>query len=104
MLVLRIAVACLILSVSSLKAQDMTIPLPASLLESHGKLQPAAVVCFLEGPAVDAAGSVYFSDINGNRILKMDEQGTVTTFRADSGRTNGNTFDSMGRLISCEGA
>jgi gluconolactonase len=25
-------------------------------------------------------------------------------FRADSGRTNGNTFDAQGRLISCEGA
>src|SRR6266576_1904843 len=28
---------------------------------------------------------------------------TVTTFRANSGRTNGNCFDAEGRLISCEG-
>ena len=27
----------------------------------------------------------------------------MTTFRADSGRTNGNCFDAQGRLISCEG-
>jgi gluconolactonase len=53
---------------------------------------------------VDAAGNVFFSDISGNRILKMDSQGSVSTFRADSGRTNGNTFDAQGRLISCEGA
>src|SRR5439155_4027549 len=39
----------------------------------------------------------------GNRILKMDPKGTVTVFRADSGRTNGNCFDAQGRLISCEG-
>jgi gluconolactonase len=33
----------------------------------------------------------------------MDARGAVTTFRADSGRTNGNCFDAKGRLISCEG-
>jgi hypothetical protein len=33
---------------------------------------------------------VFFSDIAGNRILKMDAKGVVTTFRVDSGRTNGN--------------
>lgn len=79
-------------------------PPPAELLEPAAKLQVAAGVCFLEGPALDAVGSVYFSDIAGNRILKMDPQGNVTTFPADSGRTNGNTFDALRRLISCEGA
>lgn len=66
--------------------------------------ETAATVCFLEGPAVDADGSVYFSDIAGNRIMKMDAKGQVSVFRADSGRTNGNTFDRERRLISCEGA
>jgi gluconolactonase len=79
-------------------------PLPSALLAPQAKVAVAAGVCFLEGPAVAADGSVYFSDISGNRILKMDLQGTVTTFREDSGRTNGNTFDGRGRLISCEGA
>jgi gluconolactonase len=79
------------------------IPLPTALLEPDGKLQAASVVCFLEGPAVDAEGNVFFSDIPGNRILKMDPHGNISTFRADSGRTNGNTFDAQGRLISCEG-
>lgn len=81
-----------------------SVPLPVQLLADDAKVQVAAGVCFLEGPAVDAAGNVYFSDISGNRILKMDPQGSMTTFRADSGRTNGNTFDAQGRLISCEGA
>jgi gluconolactonase len=80
------------------------IPFPADLLAPQAKVQVAAGVCFLEGPAVDAAGNVYFSDISGNRILKMDAAGIVTVFSADSGRTNGNTFDAQGRLISCEGA
>lgn len=80
------------------------VPLPSALLAPHGGLQVAAGVCFLEGPAVDAEGNVVFSDIAGNRILKRDVRGVVTTFREDSGRTNGNTFDAQGRLISCEGA
>lgn len=79
-------------------------PLPSSLLAPEAKVSLAAGICFLEGPAVDAAGNVFFSDIQGNRILKMDAQGTVSVFRADSGRTNGNTFDGQGRLISCEGS
>jgi gluconolactonase len=85
-------------------AQDISkTPLPEGLVAKETVAAPAAVLCFLEGPAVDADGNVFFSDIAGNRILKMDAKGTVTTFRADSGRTNGNCFDAEGRLISCEG-
>jgi gluconolactonase len=78
-------------------------PLPEGLVAKETAAAPAAVVCFLEGPAVDAAGNVFFSDIAGNRLLKMDVKGAVTIFRADSGRTNGNCFDAAGQLISCEG-
>ena len=85
-------------------AQDLAkTPLPEGLVAKETAPAPAAIVCFLEGPAVDAAGNVFFSDIAGNRILRMDTKGSVTTFRADSGRTNGNCFDADGRLISCEG-
>src|SRR6516162_6389380 len=85
-------------------AQDLSkAPLPEGLVAKGTAATPAAVVCFLEGPAVDAIGNLFFSDIAGNRILKLDPKGVVTTFRADSGRTNGNCFDAEGRLISCEG-
>jgi gluconolactonase len=67
------------------------------------KATVAALVCFFEGPAVDDKGNVFFSDITGNRILKMTPKGEVSVFRADSGRTNGNAFDAQGRLVSCEG-
>src|SRR5436309_642949 len=79
------------------------VPLPGDLVPKDTKPTAAAVVCFLEGPAADANGNLFFSDIAGNRILKMDPKGAVTVFRADSGRTNGNCFDAQGRLISCEG-
>ena len=80
-----------------------SVPLPTELLAPEARLQVASGVCFLEGPAVDVAGNVFFSDIAGNRILKLDPKGSLSVFRADSGRTNGNTFDAEGRLISCEG-
>src|SRR5262245_33753529 len=85
-------------------AKFADVPLPAGLVAPNTAATAAATVCFLEGPAVDDKGTVYFSDISGNRILKMTTDGTVSVFRADSGRTNGNTFDAQGRLISCEGA
>src|ERR1051326_4646918 len=85
---------------SSCVAEDLSkTPLPDGLVVQGTAAAASAVVCFLEGPAVAAPGNVFFSDIAGNRILKMDARGTVPTFRADSGRTNGNCFDAEGRLI-----
>jgi gluconolactonase len=95
--------AGLVLTSAALGGQPSVVPLPAGLVAPEVSAETAATVCFLEGPAVDTEGNVYFSDIAGNRILKMDPQGHVSVFRADSGRTNGNTFDREGRLISCEG-
>src|SRR5689334_18074455 len=80
------------------------VDLPSGLVAAGTKVRTAANICFLEGPAWHANGDLYFSDISGNRILKRDPAGNVSVFRADSGRTNGNTFDGQGRLISCEGA
>ncbi len=105
--VLRILVLAVVAAVpawSWCAAQDLSrVPPPEGLVGKDVAPAAAAVVCFLEGPAADAAGNLFFSDIAGNRILKMDAKGTVSVFRADSGRTNGNYFDAQGRLISCEG-
>jgi gluconolactonase len=79
-------------------------PLPAGVLAPQGATSIAARTCLLEGPAFDDQDNLYFSDIFGNRIYRMTPDGTLSVFRADSGRTNGNTFDAQGRLISCEGA
>lgn len=77
------------------------LPMPPGV-ESGAK--PAVVLAFTEGPAVDADGTVYFSDIMNNRILRRSPDGTLSVFREPSGRTNGNTFDREGRLLHCEGA
>ena len=78
------------------------LPLPAGV-ESAG-VKPATTLAFTEGPAVDAAGNVYFSDILNNRICKLAPDGTRSVFREPSHRTNGQTFDARGRLYHCEGA
>ncbi len=84
---------------------DLTrTPLPVGLLAPQGATTIAARTCLLEGPAFDADDNLFFSDIFGNRIYRLGADGVLSIFRADSGRTNGNTFDASGRLISCEGA
>jgi sugar lactone lactonase YvrE len=77
---------------------------PTDLLAPQGATSIAVRTCLLEGPAFDAEGVLYFSDIIGNRIYRLTPGGDLSVFREDSGRTNGNTFDAEGRLISCEGA
>jgi gluconolactonase len=84
---------------------DLTrTPTPATLLAPQGATSIAARTCLLEGPAFDAEGVLYFSDIIGNRMYRLSPDGELSVFREDSGRTNGNTFDAQGRLVSCEGA
>lgn len=59
---------------------------------------------FTEGPAADARGDVYFTDIPTNRILKWSvADGTLSTFMENSGGTNGLYFDKNGNLLACQG-
>jgi gluconolactonase len=59
---------------------------------------------FTEGPAADAQGNVYFTDIPANRILKWSvEEGKLSTFLENSGGANGLCFDKAGNLLVCQG-
>ncbi len=78
------------------------VPRPTGLADEP--VNKATTVTFTEGPAVDADGTLYFSDIEGNRILKLTPDGTRSVFREPSGRTNGQAFDQQGRLYHCEGS
>lgn len=78
--------------------------------EDTGVLAPEAKVTmlsggfeFTEGPAADAAGDIYFTDIPNNRIHEWSRDGTLTTFREDSNEANGLYFDQAGNLLVCEG-
>ncbi len=57
---------------------------------------------FTEGPAVDKAGNVYFTDIPNNLILIWTIEGTLDTFKTTSNRSNGLYFDSDQNLLACE--
>jgi gluconolactonase len=81
----------------------MMLGLPAGLV-TDASVATAAFVAFTEGPAVDAEGNVFFSDIVNNRIMRRSADGILSVWRADSGRANGNMFDAQGRLVTCEGA
>ena len=67
-------------------------------------LTTATSIAFTEGPAYAADGRLFFSDIENNRVLCLHPDGSRSTFREPSGRTNGNAFDREGRLYHCEGA
>jgi gluconolactonase len=65
--------------------------------------QLAGGFAFTEGPACDAEGNIYFTDIPNNRIHKWSLDGKLTTFREESGGANGLYFDRAGNLLACEG-
>ena len=56
---------------------------------------------FTEGPAADADGNLYFTDIPNNRIHKMDSSGQVSVFVEPSGHCNGLMVVGR-RLLACE--
>ena len=58
---------------------------------------------FTEGPAADAKGNIFFSDIPNNRIHKWSPDGELSSFRENSGGSNGLYFDRKGNLLACEG-
>lgn len=58
---------------------------------------------FTEGPAVDAEGNVYFTDIPQHLILIWTVENQLDTFRINSGRANGLYFDKDKNLLVCEG-
>ena len=69
----------------------------AKLIRLPGKFR------FTEGPAVDAKGNVFFTDIPNSRIHKYSLDGKLSVWREDSGGANGLFFDRKGNLLACEG-
>jgi sugar lactone lactonase YvrE/enterochelin esterase-like enzyme len=57
---------------------------------------------FTEGPAVNAKGEVFFSDVRNGRIHKVDLEGKVTVFVENSPGVNGLMFGPDGDLWACQ--
>lgn len=73
----------------------------ASVIKEVEKL--AGDFKFTEGPAADADGNVYFTDIRNHLILIWTLDEKLDTFRTNSGRANGLFFDVNQNLLVCEG-
>ena len=76
--------------------------------DSLGVVQPGATLQpvsdqfkFTEGPAVDKAGNIYFTDQPNDKIWKYDTDGKLSVFMDKTGRSNGLYFDKKGNLIAC---
>ncbi|MGI4835409.1 MAG: SMP-30/gluconolactonase/LRE family protein [Janthinobacterium lividum] len=80
---------------------------PAGQALFAGSLAPHLVAkefAFTEGPAVDKAGNVFFTDQPNDKIYKYDTSGKLTVFLTPAGRANGLYFDKQGNLIACADA
>lgn len=56
---------------------------------------------FTEGPATDPEGNVYFTEVHGNRIHKVDLEGNVSVFSETKGLPSGLMFGTDGKLYGC---
>jgi gluconolactonase len=85
-------------------AAHATAAEPASVVAPGAKLTKIdGTFEFTEGPAADAQGNVFFSDVRASRTYKWWNDGKVTLWREDTGNANGQAFDKAGNLLACEG-
>lgn len=77
--------------------------------KSSGLVAPGATIkkvsgfTATEGPATDADGNVWFTEVFASRIQKWTwKDGKATLYRENTGTANGMMFDSKGNLVICE--
>lgn len=58
---------------------------------------------FTEGPAVDAAGNLYFTDIPESKIYRYTPGGEMSVYLENTDGANGLFFDADGNLVACAG-
>jgi gluconolactonase len=57
---------------------------------------------FTEGPAADGQGNLYFSDVAGNKLYKVDSQNELSVILDPSNNTNGLMVNAAGNIVACE--
>jgi len=77
--------------------------------QTEGLVAPGATVhktsgfTATEGPATDADGNIWFTEVFASRIQKWNwGDGKTTLYRENTGTANGMMFDSDGNLVICE--
>lgn len=79
-----------------------TALLPAAAQEPEVSIH--TLVTLLEGPTFDREGSLYFTDVLSQRIMKKTADGKLSVYRENSNLANGLVVDPQNRLIAAEGA
>jgi gluconolactonase len=75
----------------------------SAILESTEAERLATGFVFTEGPLWHPDGFYYFVDIRRNELHRIFPGKAPELVRADTGESNGTTFDLQGRLVICEG-
>ncbi len=81
-------------------AQTQNTTLSAILVPGEGWQLVSEGHKFVEGPAANAKGEVFFNDVTNSKTYKIGLDNRVTEFIADSKRGNGNAFGPDGRLYA----
>lgn len=73
------------------------------MMKKNNLLNQLAIVdAYAEGPAIDIDGNIYFTILNAGSIMKLDNNGVVTTW-AKSAYPNGQIILSGGDHLICDG-
>ncbi|QDV24356.1 SMP-30/gluconolactonase/LRE family protein [Aureliella helgolandensis] len=76
---------------------------PLTNLQAFGKVeQIASGFQFVEGPTWSRDGSLYFTDIPAESIMRLTSAGNVELFLKPSGFANGLLFAGEQRLLACQ--
>jgi len=95
---LSFIVVGLALFAESLPAQEPVVPEDAEVKKLAGGFR------FVEGPAWDRKGTLYFSDIPNNTIHTWSEKKGLGVFKKLKGSANGLWFDKKDNLLACQPA
>lgn len=96
-----IAIVAIFTSTQFLNAQDM--PLSQVLIDGEGWELVSEGHKFTEGPAVDNDGNVFFTDVPGNAIYKIDVKANkVVVFDDNAGKPSGLMFGADGKLYAAQ--
>ena len=99
--VVALVALALLVSGCAVEAPAPSADMPAEPVVAR-EVAVATTVAFTEGPTVAEDGTVYFTDLGNNRIMRLSTDGQLSTFRQPSHRANGLIFDSEWRLLACE--
>jgi len=97
----RMLLPLLLLSATAGRAQQPFFDTDSLLAPGATPVLVDSGFAFTEGPAVDKAGNIFFTDQPHDRIWEYDRDGRLSLFMQGTGRSNGMYFDGKGNLISC---